>query len=51
MKLILFYIWKFFYLRSDRGSVELGGVGEHPTVGIYAMLCSMEQGIGGRGEH
>jgi hypothetical protein len=47
MNVILFYIWKIFHLRGDDDIVESAYSGEHPTVGIYAMLCSQEQATGG----
>ena len=51
MKSILFYIHKFFHVHGDDDIAEPGRPGEHLTVGLYAMLCNMQQGSGGRGEH
>ena len=49
MKTFIFSIWK--YLHGDVGNCPIGRPDEHPAVGIYSTLCSLEQRVRGKQWH
>ncbi len=51
MKALIFFMWKYFHPDGDGDNRATGGADEHPTVGIYSTLCSLEQGTRGKGRH
>jgi hypothetical protein len=51
VKTLIYFVWKYIHLHVD-GSIQAAAyAGEHPAVGIYSMLCSMEQKTDGSQKH
>jgi hypothetical protein len=51
MKALVFSIWKYLHLHDDAGSRAIGCPDQHPTVGLYSTLCSLEQGARSKERH
>lgn len=44
-------IWKYIHLHVNSDMPEAGYAGEHPAIGLYSMLCDLEQKTDGSYKH
>lgn len=51
VKTLMCSIWKYIHLHVNSDMPDAGYAGEHPAIGLYSMLCDLEQKTDGSYKH